>query len=594
MFCFYCFYDIIFIFFFDNTVYCLENNTTDTNTTDTKTTDTKTTDNKVKKKKVRSWQSGKVKLKKLPKVKNFVFPGASATFQYYLALINSNFQLLTSIKEINSTLSVVELKKKVYNDTSTSTSTVLERYRAPIKRWQDRHARGDRVAKAMEAAIQHWIINYKDFYIPFNNILDTSNIFGFDKWLYWDYNGLVRIDNFFKPKSEKDFSDFVLICQFMERYNSRYNINREELDYLLAFKTHYSTHCVKWNFMEWLLCLESYKNNLELLDRSGLLENMSNIKDVTNIEKLKELINLENIKNMDNLDAIINVDNNTSVINSTKRIPLLLMFDLDMRLAYVKHSVTMQNSYYGALKVFTYEDNKFDMFLNVKKKFDDKVLIANIIEGFALLEHFKPLLTTSDIGMCWVFGLSNYDWPLHQYVRVVFDSDFKYLPISILESHLKYDDAFRFTYKKMVKRKNVPYLNLWLIDVLHHFFYANWSCKDFLNALLVQKAFPNSLQVLNIIKNNELNFSFEQLLDVYKLHCKYNKIWYLEWWSYFTGRKYSIPQLIQFYKLLQTSEWANKEAELLTYLKKNDKLFLSYINMEDTTFHRKMEKRWVK
>jgi hypothetical protein len=137
------------------------------------------------------------------------------------------------------------------------------------------------------------------------------------------------------------------------------------------------------------------------MERTGILETF-NLKKKKNIALIKDLITLENLRYSGDIDNIINVENKEgiSVIQVKKRIPLLLMFDLDLRLAYAKHSDTMLDSYYGSVKVFKYSDDKFNVFLRVKKRFHDRVLIANIVQGFDLIEYFKPYLTPSTVGHC--------------------------------------------------------------------------------------------------------------------------------------------------------------------------------------------------
>jgi hypothetical protein len=193
-----------------------------------------------------------------------------------------------------------------------------------------------------------------------------------------------------------------------------------------------------------------------------------------------------------------------------------------------------------------------------------------------------------------MFGLDNYDWPLNDYIVVPLDKRFHEIPISLLTQHFKYDPAFYRSYKNIVKDKNIIYLNMWLMDILHTFFYANWSCKDYLKALYLQQDYPNSLILLNCIKNAGPDLAFYEIIEVYQLYCKYNKVWYMDWWHYITGRQYSMEQLIKLYKLLQTEEWKDKESKLLSYLQKNDKLFRSYYNVNDMTFHKKPQRRWWK
>lgn len=489
------------------------------------------------------------RLDKLPGMDKLFLPESSLwyrnTLMYFLDIISNHFDILTAGTKVDPTV------------------TMEQKYNTPayksLQRWVDRRGAGRRIAVVMEEAIREHIINYKKYKVPFINYLDKISIFSVDKWLYWDYYVLNRINNFFMPVDPKNYSDFVLICQFMDNFNQKYNLTREELDLLLTFKKHYEIHKVFWNYQEWIYCLDVYTNSI----------------------------------------STIHIQKTNNSIEAPNRNVELLKVILDMRLAIVKHSIYMEDNYYGLAPITKYTEEDLQAFWRIKKNFNENLLTVNIIDGYAWNLRNKNI-EPQMMWLAWNLSLENYNWLIHEYLFAVYDNRFKDVPISVLETHLKYRSNLTKSFYHFYAKSGIKIpktLDMRLVDLLHSFFYAHWPAWEFLYALGIEKQYPGSLMRLNIIKTLNPKLNISQIIEVHNLYLKYTNDWFSQWWYYFTERRYTLKQMVEFYGELKKEK--NKqydEVTVLNNLRNNSPTFQNYNNddKEYLYFSRIRPNRWWK
>lgn len=245
--------------------------------------------------------------------------------------------------------------------------------------------------------------------------------------------------------------------------------------------------------------------------------------------------------------------------------------------------------YFTSKKFDASEDSEFFKgWVRVKKLYDMEVYLTDVAMGSFRTENKVFWLHVHELMK---LHTENLNWTFPQLIFVKLECP--QISIDIFKEHFRGTGTRYVKLLKHYEKHEIferQSMTLREILLLYRTFYSNWPPDDFINILLIQERYPNTLGFFRAIKNTDPSLNFNDMMEILTLDRKYNQHFFSRWWYTFTGRRYSVSQLIEIYKLLQTETWKNNEADLIQFVNSH---FSSFYEKDDTGYkYLKHNKKW--